>query len=68
MAVDVDRIPLLGGAAECAAAGVASSLAPQNSRVAAWIADAESAARHPKWPLLLDPQTGPLQHPIESSS
>ena len=66
VALDVDRIPLLDGAAECAAAGVASSLAPQNSRVAAWIADAKSAARHPKWLLLLDPQTGALPQPIES--
>jgi len=58
VAVSMGKVPLLRGASECAAQGVASSLAPQNARVADWMEDRGEAEAHPHWPLLIDPQTG----------
>jgi len=55
--LDLGAVPLLPGAAAAAAGGAASSLAPANARSAAAVANAAAAARHPAWPLLLDPQT-----------
>ena len=55
--LDLGAVPLLPGAAAAAAAGAASSRAPANARAAAAGANAAAAARHPAWPLLLDPQT-----------
>lgn len=52
-------MPALPGAEEALAAGVASSLAPSNAAAArAAVCDAEKAAQHARWPLLVDPQTG----------
>jgi selenide,water dikinase len=60
-AVDVilapDRVPLLAGARETVALGIFSSLQPQNVRLRRAIRDGETAARHPLYPLLFDPQT-----------
>lgn len=56
--VDMSAVAMLEGAMECSSAGVSSSLLPQNARVAAWVSDADQVAKHPSWPLLLDPQTG----------
>jgi selenide, water dikinase len=39
------------------AAGILSSLQPQNLRLRRGVADLERAARHPHFPLLFDPQT-----------
>ena len=58
--LETDAIPLLDGALYCSEAGVESSLLPANARVGLWVEDADRASLHPKWPLLIDPQTGDL--------
>ena len=55
--VDMAAVPLLDGATETVAAGILSSLQPQNLRLRRAVRDLESAARHPQYPLLFDPQT-----------
>ena len=55
--LDLSAVPLLPGALDTSAAGVASSLAPANSRVAAAVANAAEAAQHAAWAVTLDPQT-----------
>ena len=50
-------MPLLDGAAETVALGILSSLQPQNLRLRRAVRDLEAAARHPRYPLLFDPQT-----------
>ena len=57
MRLDLSAVPLLPGALDAAAAGVASSLAPANARAAAAVTNAAQAARHAAWALTLDPQT-----------
>lgn len=56
--LDVSSIPMLPGAAECAAAGVLSSLHSQNAKASAAVENPEQAIQHESWPLLVDPQTG----------
>jgi len=51
------EVPLLDGAAETVAAGILSSLQPQNLRLRRAVRDLEHVARHPRFPLLFDPQT-----------
>src|SRR4051795_7640222 len=53
----VDAIPLLEGARESVAAGVFSSLQPQNVRLRRAIRNLDVAAESPLYPLLFDPQT-----------
>jgi selenide, water dikinase len=53
----IDRVPLLDGARETVALGIFSSLQPQNLRLRRAIRDIETAAGHPSYPLLFDPQT-----------
>jgi selenide, water dikinase len=53
----LSALPLLGGALECAANKVASSLAPANVRLRRAIRDQERWVSHPCYPLLFDPQT-----------
>jgi len=55
--LEVNALPLLDGAAETVAAGILSSLQPQNLRLRRGVANLERAARHPHFPLLFDPQT-----------
>ncbi len=55
--LDAAAVPLLEGAAWCAAAGVRSSLAERNAEVLAVVADAERVRAMPSFPLLCDPQT-----------
>jgi selenide,water dikinase len=55
--IDVEAVPLLDGATETVAAGILSSLQPQNLRLRRAVRDLEAAARHPRYPLLFDPQT-----------
>ncbi len=50
-------IPVLEGARESVAAGVFSSLQPQNVRLRRAIRNLEAASAHPDFPLLFDPQT-----------
>jgi selenide, water dikinase len=55
--VAIDRVPLLDGARETVELGIFSSLQPQNVRLRRAIGDVETAAKHPLYPLLFDPQT-----------
>ncbi len=50
-------IPVLDGALETLASGIASSLQPQNVRLRRAIRDLETVADDPRYPLLFDPQT-----------
>jgi selenide,water dikinase len=55
--IDLDRLPVLGGAAETVAAGVLSSLQPANLRLRRALKNQADAILHPNYPLLFDPQT-----------
>jgi selenide,water dikinase len=58
--IDLDRVPLLPGAAELAAGGHASSLAPANVEAAKGALGsvvAPDVTRHRAYPLIFDPQT-----------
>jgi selenide,water dikinase len=50
-------VPLLEGAAETVAAGILSSLQPQNLRLRRAVRDPGAVVGHPLYPLLFDPQT-----------
>jgi selenide,water dikinase len=53
----IERIPLLPGARDTIAIGIFSSLQPQNVRLRRAIRNLETAASHPLYPILFDPQT-----------
>ena len=53
----VGAIPFLPGALDTVAAGITSSLQPQNLRLRRAVRDLDRAASDPRWPLLFDPQT-----------
>jgi len=55
--LDLAAVPLLDGAAETVAAGILSSLQPQNLRLRRAVRNQEAVANHPLYPLLYDPQT-----------
>ena len=55
--LDIESIPMMDGALECADSGVASSLLPSNLKAAALVGNAQEAAKLRPWPLLFDPQT-----------
>lgn len=55
--IEVGALPLLDGALDTVAAGILSSLQPQNLRLRRGIRDIEQASKHPAYPLLFDPQT-----------
>jgi selenide, water dikinase len=55
--IAIDRVPVLEGARETVARGIFSSLQPQNVRLRRAIREVEAVARHPRYPLLFDPQT-----------
>lgn len=55
--LDLAALPVLEGARETVAAGVLSSLQPQNIRLRRAIRNLEQAGGHPDFPLLFDPQT-----------
>jgi selenide,water dikinase len=57
VAIDLAALPLLPCAAELAASGVASSLAPANARAAAAAEHAPGAEASAAYPLVFDPQT-----------
>ena len=50
-------VPLLEGLAQTIAAGIFSSLQPQNVRLRRAIRNMDEAAAHPLYPVLFDPQT-----------
>jgi selenide,water dikinase len=56
-ALRIEDVPLLDGAAETVALGILSSLQPQNLRLRRAVRDLETVGRHPRYPLLFDPQT-----------
>jgi selenide,water dikinase len=51
------RVPLLDGLRDTVAAGLFSSLQPQNVRLRRAIRNLEEASAHPLYPVLFDPQT-----------
>ncbi|MEA5451536.1 selenide, water dikinase SelD [Leptolyngbya sp. CCNP1308] len=53
--LDLDALPVLAGATDTLAAGLLSTLHPQNLQVAEFIDPATTS--HPLYPLLFDPQT-----------
>lgn len=53
----LSSIPVLEGVRETLAAGIVSSLQPQNLRLGRAIRNREEAARHDLYPALFDPQT-----------
>ena len=55
--IDLGAIPFLAGALDTVAAGITSSLQPQNLRLRRAVRDHDQAAGDPRWPLLFDPQT-----------
>ena len=55
--IDLGAIPFLAGALDTVAAGITSSLQPQNLRLRRAVRDHDKAAGDPRWPLLFDPQT-----------
>ena len=55
--IDLAAIPFLPGALDTVAAGITSSLQPQNLRLRRAVRDLDRAGRDPRWPLLFDPQT-----------
>ena len=57
MRLDAAAVPLMDGALQCSANGVASSLLPDNLKAAALVENADEAAKLKTWPLLFDPQT-----------
>jgi len=55
--IELGAVPVLDGATETVAAGILSSLQPQNLRLRRAVRDPERTARSPRYPLLFDPQT-----------
>jgi selenide,water dikinase len=55
--LDLAALPVLDGAEESSAAGVVSSLQPANVRLRRAIRNQEQVHRHPRYPLVFDPQT-----------
>ena len=55
--LNLGAIPILPGAEETAAAGILSSLQPANIRLRRGIRDQEKWVKHPRYPLIFDPQT-----------
>ena len=55
--IDLGAVPYLDGALQMVAAGIFSSLQPQNVRLRRAIRNAEAAAGDPRYPLIFDPQT-----------
>jgi selenide,water dikinase len=55
--IDLSALPLLDGAQACVAAGIVSSLQSANVRLRRALRNQEAMARHPRYPLIFDPQT-----------
>ncbi len=55
--LSLPTLPVLNGAANLAAAGIASSLAPENRKVLVEIETDDAARAHPHFALCFDPQT-----------
>ena len=55
--IDLNAIPLLDGASETVAAGIFSSLQPQNLRLRRAVHEVGNVSKDRRYPLLFDPQT-----------
>jgi selenide,water dikinase len=55
--LELATIPLLDGAEQTVAAGILSSLQPQNVRLRRAVRDPDTLSDHARYPLLFDPQT-----------
>jgi hypothetical protein len=53
----LEAVPLMDGAEQTVAAGILSSLQPQNVRLRRAVHNPETVSTHPHYPLLFDPQT-----------
>ena len=53
----MSALPLLDGAEECVAAGIVSSLQSANVRLRRALRNQEAFVKHPRYPLIFDPQT-----------
>jgi selenide,water dikinase len=55
--IELSALPVLEGAEETAAAGILSSLQPANVRLRRALRNQQEMVRHPRYPLVFDPQT-----------
>ncbi len=55
--LNLTALPLLDGAEECVAAGIVSSLQSANVRLRRGLRNQEAMVKHPRYPLIFDPQT-----------
>jgi selenide, water dikinase len=55
--IHMSALPLLSGAEECVAAGIVSSLQSANVRLRRALRNQEAFVKHPRYPLIFDPQT-----------
>ncbi|MBD3618651.1 MAG: selenide, water dikinase SelD [Chromatiales bacterium] len=55
--LELETVPVLDGAEQTVAAGILSSLQPQNVRLRRAVRDPDALSAHPRYPLLFDPQT-----------
>ena len=55
--IHIDALPLLDGAVECVQAGITSSLQSANVRLRRALRNQEEFIKHPRYPLIFDPQT-----------
>ncbi len=55
--LELAAVPLLDGAEQTVAAGILSSLQPQNVRLRRAVRDPDTLSTHARYPLLFDPQT-----------
>jgi selenide,water dikinase len=53
----MSQIPMLDGAEECVANGIVSSLQSANVRLRRALRNQEAWVKHPRYPLIFDPQT-----------
>ncbi len=55
--LDLEALPVMSGALQTIAAGIFSSLQPQNIRLRRAIRNIDTASKHRHYPMLFDPQT-----------
>jgi selenide, water dikinase len=53
----MSQLPILDGATECVAAGIVSSLQGANVRLRRALRNQQAYVKHPRYPLIFDPQT-----------
>ena len=55
--IHLSQLPMLDGAEECVALGIVSSLQGSNVRLRRALRNQEAFVKHPRYPLIFDPQT-----------